>query len=124
MGGRHAYRKKEDVHGICPETYFRNLNVQFTCPGTMMIPEIKFRKPNMQFASSGIRMTPEAKFTEPNLHFTSSGTRMTQRDKFEGHWCILLKKHSTYQNPYPSMYAYKQHADIHSVQQFTPKKFP
>ena len=57
-----AYRKKEVVYGICPETYFKNLNVQFTCLGTTMTPKSKFMKLNMQLASSGTYITPVAKF--------------------------------------------------------------
>ena len=71
-GKRHVCRKKEGVHCIWHETYFRNLNVQFTCSGTIKISGTKFRKSNMQFASSGTRMISEIKFREPNLHFTSS----------------------------------------------------
>ena len=73
---REACLQEEGRCSICPKTYFRNLNVQFTCSGTMMILETKFGKPNMQFASSRI---PEAKFRKSNLHFTSSRTEMIQQ---------------------------------------------
>ena len=80
-GKRHVCRKKEGVHCIWHETYFRNLNVQFICLETKMTPKTKFRMLNMQFASSETRMRLEANFREPNLHLTSS-----HRDKFEDSW--------------------------------------
>ena len=39
--------RRKFVYGVCSETYFRNLNVQFTCLGTMMTSKTKLRKLNM-----------------------------------------------------------------------------